>query len=169
MSYPRFEPSTFQIKVTYAFLMCACAHVRSTPIHVILHLSTATVGKSAQHFANLCNEWRLPRARPSFAPAQQQDNRTWWPVVPAPRQREVPVDKLDTSATLPQFQGGPTQNNSYFGGWGEQAVGSIWFPNCWIFGLCPSSDILKTTEQRFDNRICFRSQVRGRHLFRWVP
>jgi hypothetical protein len=34
--------------------------------------------------------------------------------------------------------------------------------NYWVFGLCPSSDILKNYKtQRFGNWICFRPEVRG--------
>jgi hypothetical protein len=33
--------------------------------------------------------------------------------------------------------------------------------NYWVFGLCPSTGILKTRKQRFGNWICFRPQVRG--------
>jgi hypothetical protein len=32
--------------------------------------------------------------------------------------------------------------------------------NDWVFGLCPSSGILKIRKQRFGNWICFRPQVR---------
>jgi hypothetical protein len=31
----------------------------------------------------------------------------------------------------------------------------------WVFGLCPSSGILKNRRTRFGNWICFRPQVRG--------
>jgi hypothetical protein len=34
--------------------------------------------------------------------------------------------------------------------------------NFWVFGLCPSSGILETRNQRFGNCICFRPQVRGK-------
>jgi hypothetical protein len=40
--------------------------------------------------------------------------------------------------------------------------------NYWAFGLCSSSGTLKTRE-RFGSWICFRPQVRGRHLLWWVP
>jgi hypothetical protein len=33
--------------------------------------------------------------------------------------------------------------------------------NYWVFRLCPSSGILKTTKYYFGNWICFRRQERG--------
>jgi hypothetical protein len=41
--------------------------------------------------------------------------------------------------------------------------------NYWVFGLCPSSGIKKTREQRFGNWICFSPLVWGRDLLCWGP